>query len=160
MTIILTGQQSACYRALLHNTYMQSFQYKIFKNALFLNRKLHTFRIKPSPLCSFCNLYDETPFHTFYECDRFKCLWPDLVQYFQNNLISPTLITQTAIFVLLDSAKNDSIFENNKVLGNHILLIFKLYVYKFREKKLININNLIAEIRKSKRIEREIAQTN
>ena len=49
--------------------------------------KLHPFRIKPSPLCSFCNLYDETPDYVFYECDRAKCLWSDLVQCFQNNLI-------------------------------------------------------------------------
>ena len=41
-----------------------------------------------------------------------------------------------------------------------MLLIFKLYVYKYREKKLLNINNLIAEIRKIKRIEKEIALPN
>ena len=56
----------------------------------------------------------------FNECDRIKCLWSDLVQCFQNNLI----------------------------------LLFKLYVYKSREKKLLNIDNLIAEIRKRKRIEK------
>ena len=44
-----------------------------------------------------------------------------------------------------------------KVFVNHILLIFKLYVYKPREKKFINIKNLIAEIRKVKRIGKEIA---
>ena len=33
-------------------------------------------------------------------------------------------------------------------------------MYKSREEKLININNLIAEIRKVKRIEKEIALTN
>ena len=71
-----------------NNTYMRSFQYKILNNVLFLNKKLHTFGIKPSPLYSFCNLYDETPYH---ECDRVKCLWSDLVQCFQNNLILPTL---------------------------------------------------------------------
>ena len=43
---------------------------------------------------------------------------------------------------------------------NHILLIFKLYVYKSREKKLMNINNLITEIRKVKGIEKEIALNN
>ena len=38
--------------------------------------------------------------------------------------------------------------------------MFKLYVYKCRENKFININNLIAEIRKVKRIEKEIALNN
>ena len=115
--------------------------------------------IKPSPMCSFCNLYDETAY-IFYEYDCVKCLWSDLVQHFQNNLILPILTPQTVIFGFLDYTNNDSIFENNKCLSNHILLIFKLYVYKSREKQLININNLIAEIQKVERIEKEIALTN
>ena len=139
-------------RLITYNTYLTSFQYKILNNVLFLNKKLHTFGIKASPLCSFCNLYNKTPYCIFYECDRIKCLWSDFVQCFQNNLILPTLTPQTATFGFLTN--NDSIFENNKCLSNHILLIFKLYVYKSREKKLININNLIVEIRKIKRIEK------
>ena len=147
-------------RLVTHNTYMRSFQYKILNNILYLNKKLHIFGIKSSPLCSFCNLYDETPCHIFYECDRVKFLWLELVQCFQNTLILPTLTPQTAILGILDSVSNNSFFENNKILINHILLIFKLYVYKSREKKFININNLIAEIRKVKRIEKEISLNN
>ena len=40
-------------RLVTYNTYLQSFQYKILNSVLFLNKKLHTFGIKPSPLCSF-----------------------------------------------------------------------------------------------------------
>ena len=69
-----------------YNTYMQFFKYKILKNVLFLIKKLHTFRIKPSPLCSFCNLCDETPYDIFHECDRVKFLQSDLLKFFQNNL--------------------------------------------------------------------------
>ena len=72
----------------------------------------------------------------------------------------PTLTPQTAILGILDCVSNNSFSENNKIFINHILLIFKLYVYKSREKKFININNLIAEIRKVKRIEKEIALNN
>ena len=54
----------------------------------------------------------------------------------------------------------NSFFENNKILINHILLIFRLYVYKSRGKKFININNLIAGIRKVKRVGKEIALNN
>ena len=36
---------------------------------------------------------------------------------------------------------------------------FKLYVYKSREEKFINENNLMVEIRKVKRIENDIALT-
>ena len=67
-----------------HNTYKRPFQYKILNNILFPHKKLHIFGIKSSLLCSFCNLYDETPFNIFYECDRVTYLWSDLVQCFQN----------------------------------------------------------------------------
>ena len=132
---------------------MRSFQYKILNNMLFLNKKLHIFGIKSSPLCSFCNLYDETPFYIFYECDRVKYLWSDLVQCFQDTLILP----QIAILGILDFLSNNSFFENNKIFINHILLIFNLYFHKSREKKFINISNLIAEIHKVTRVEKEIA---
>ena len=42
--------------------------------------------------------------------------------------------TQAAILGILDSVSNNSLFENNEIFINHILLIFKLYVYKPREK--------------------------
>ena len=64
-----------------YNTYMRPFQYKIWMS-YFLQKKLHTFGIKLSPLCFFCNLYDETPFHILYACDRVKRLWSDLAQCF------------------------------------------------------------------------------
>ena len=54
---------------------------------------------------------------------------------------------------------NDFIFKNNKVFINHILLIFKLVVFKSIENKFINLNNLIVEIREVKKTEREIALT-
>ena len=88
---------------LTYNTYMRSFQYKILNNVLSLNKKLHTFGKKPSPLCSFCNLYDETPCYIFYECDCVKCLRSELVQCFQNNLILSTSTPQTATFGFLDA---------------------------------------------------------
>ena len=77
-------------------------------------------------------------------------------KYFNITNVTP----QTTILGILDSVSNDSFFTNNKVFINLILLIFKLYVYKFSEKKFININNLTAEIRKIKRMEKETALNN
>ena len=129
---------------------MRSFQYNLLNNVLFLNKKLHIFGIKLSPLCSFCNLCDETPLHIFYECDSIKCLWSDLVHYFQNSLLLRILTPQTAIFGFLDSANSAYNFKKNKLLINHFLLIFKLFVSRSREKQFIHINNLIAEIKNCK----------
>ena len=139
MITILTGQQSICCHGLLCMIPIC--------DVLFSNKKVYTFGIKPPPVCSFCNLYDETHFHIFHECQLVKSLWSDLVQGFQNSIILPILTPHIAILGILDSTSNDSIFKNNKIFVNHILLIFKLYVYKCREKKFINRNNLIAVIR-------------
>ena len=104
-----------------------SFQKKLWNNVVFLNKKLLIFRIKSSPLCSFCNLCEETLLHIIYECDRIKCLWSALVQYFQKSLVLQTLTPQTAIYGFLDSKNSDYNFKKNKLLINHILLIFTLY---------------------------------
>ena len=93
----MTGQQSTCYHALLRIIPICDL-FRILTNILFLNKKLHTFGIKPSPLCSFCNLYDETPLHIFYECDAVKRLYLDLVQCFQNNSILPNFNTTICHF--------------------------------------------------------------
>ena len=42
----------------------------------------------------------------------------------------------------------------------YLSITFDLYIYKSREKKFVNINNLIAEIRKNKRIEKQIVLNN
>ena len=75
-------------RLVTYNTYMRSFRYKIMNNLLFLNKKFHAFEIKPSLLCSFCNLYVKTPFHLFYEGVGVKCFWLNLVQCFQKSYTS------------------------------------------------------------------------
>ena len=69
------------------------------------------------------------------------------------------VFAQQPIFGILDSASNDSIFKS-KIFINHIIPIFKLYVYNSREKKFININNLTADIQKVKKLEKEIALIN
>ena len=100
-------------RLATYNSYMRSFQYKLLNNVFFLNEKLHIFGIKSSPLCSFCNVCDGTPLHMYYEWDRIKCLWSDLVQYFQNSVVLPTLTPQTVIFGYLDSTNSDCNFKKN-----------------------------------------------
>ena len=50
---------------------------------------------------------------------------------------------------------NKKIFLN--ILQNHILLIFKVYVYQSRERGVLNLNSLIKNVTKVKKIERKIA---
>ena len=127
---------------------MRSFQYKMLHNILFLNKKLYLFGITKSPLCSYCNKYDETPIHLFCECNYTKYLWLQLNRHFPPDLTFPVLTPQTAILGLV----NDSV--SNIHLINHILLLFKLYIYKSRNKHQLNINELLANIVNIEKLEK------
>ena len=59
---------------------------------------------------------------------------------FQNDFILSSLTPQTAILGLHNEA------NNNYNLLNHILLIFKYYIYISREKLALNIDILIANL--------------
>ena len=113
-------------RMTTYNTYLCSFQY-------------------PD---SYCNTYDETPIHLFYECNSTKNLWLQLNRHFPCDLTFPALTPQTAILGLF----NDSV--SSVRLINHILLLFKLYIYKSRKKHRVNINDLLANILKIKKLEK------
>ena len=45
---------------------LRVFQYKLLNNILYLNKALFRFGFANTSLCSFCNIYDETPFHLFF----------------------------------------------------------------------------------------------
>ena len=116
----------------------------------FLNKKLYTFGITNTALCSFCNTLEETPIHIFFDCVHVKCLWERLQIKFQNDFILPSLTLKTAILRLYNKA------NDNYNLLSHILLIFK-YIYISREKRTLNTDILIANLRKVKKREKEIS---
>ena len=119
---------------------------------LFINKKLYLSRITKSPLCSYCNTNDETPIHLFCECNSTKSLWLQLNRRFHSDLKFPELTPQTAIVDIF----NDSV--SNIHLINHILLLFKLYIYKYRNKhRLKNINELLVNILNIKKLEKVTA---
>ena len=107
-----------------------------------------------SPLCSFCKNVDETILHPFYECNITKVLWKSLISYFDKSLNLPFLSPQIAFLGFTDTYCNDIL------LKNHILLLFKIYVYNSRNNKKISLKNLIRNVTKVKSIEKEIAAKN
>ena len=96
--------------------------------------RLHLFETTKSPLCSYCDKYDETPIHLFSECDSTICLWLKLKKHFHCVLTFPVLTPQTTILDLF----HDS--TSNLRLVNDIMLLFKLYIYKSRNEHWLNIN--------------------
>ena len=115
------------------DTFTRIFQYKIINNILYLNKKLHIFKKVYSPLCSFCKSNDETTLHIFFECTVTQNLWGQLCLFCRKKLKFPNLTPQSAIFSFLES-------NSNEIRINHILLIFKLYIYMY---KCINVENLV-----------------
>ena len=72
--------------------------------------------------------------------------------FFETDLNFPDLTPQAALFGFINESDN-----NLNILQNHILLIFKLYIYQSRERGVLNLNGLIKNVTKVKKLERKIA---
>ena len=127
------------------DTNLRMFQYKLLNNILYLK--------VDSPVCSYCNAEEETPLHFFHSCLKTKQLWNRLRQYFLQFINIPLSTPQSSIL---------GIFDNNQhsELINHLLLIFKCYIYSTRNAKQLNFNNLVITIKKIKEIEKELTSSN
>ena len=132
-----------------YNTYLRCFQYKILNNILHLNSKLYTSKLTNSPLCSFCKHENETTLHIFYSCNSTRRLRSQIKLFLEANLILSYLLPQTAIFGFLDEPDNQ-----NFVLLNYLLLLFKLNVYNSRKDKVLYFNKLLRDIIKVMKMEK------
>ena len=119
--------------------------YKTLNNVQFWNKKMHLCSIVNSPLCSFCG---EALLNLFYECKLIESLWNQLCIFFHEVFIFPLLTPQTAIFGATDKLTLDE----NRLLKNHIPLIFKLYIYISHEKHMLNLSTLLKNVEKNKKV--------
>ena len=117
-----------------------------------MNKKLFQFGKTQAPLCSFCHTEAETTLHIFHKCSATKILWNQLLLLFETYLDFPDLTPQAALFGFVNESDN-----NLNILQNHILLIFKLYVYQSRGRGVLNLNSLIKNVTKVKKLEGKIA---
>ena len=99
----------------------------------------------------FVRLLKKHPY-IFHDCIYVKSLWEKLITKFQNDIILPSFTPQAAAILGLTNEANN-IFN----LLNHILLIFKYYVYRSREKHIFNIYILIDNIIEIKKKEKQIS---
>ena len=136
------------------DSYSRSFQYKILINVLYLNKNLFTFRKSTSLLCPFCKLSDKTVLHLFYECDIVQNLWNELDLFFENDFTLFDLTPQAAFLGFLN------VDSKLLLIQNHLLLIFKKYIYNSRRSESLIIKSLIREITKAKNIDKKISINN
>ena len=97
-------------------------QYKILNNILYPNKKLHTFGLSNTQLCSFCKTEEEKISHLFHYCTHMQDIWNQVLTYFTDCFHFPQLTPQTAIFGFHNIA-------DTFLIQNHILLLFKLDIY-------------------------------
>ena len=64
--------------------------------------------------------------HIFYDCLTVKKLWNQLKYIVSKNLNFPISTPQSAIFGFWD------LDTNERLILNHLLLIFKMYIYNAR----------------------------
>ena len=112
------------------DTNLAIFQYKILINVLYLNEKLFEFKIVFLPLCSFGNSENETPIQLFNSCNQTKSLWSKLQVLMNSEIILPQNTLQSAFFEFPHNKENFEII-------NHLYLIFKYYLFKVRNTRII-----------------------
>ena len=83
-----------------------------------------------------------------------KALRNDLNTFFKNHLSLYDLTPQAAFFGFTEKNLDDSILQN------HLLLVFKIYLYKSRSYGFVCLKSLLLEIKKINRLEKKIAEAN
>ena len=91
----------------------------------------------------------ETPIHLFHGCIKTNLLWYKLKEFLKTKIGLPVNMPQSAIFGFLN-------YENNSDIINHLVLIFKYYLFNSREHKKLNLEVLKKEIVKIPNIEKQI----
>ena len=104
----------------------REFQFKVINNILNLNYKLYKMKLIDSPLCSLCNLENETTEHLFWNCSMIQDFWNQLGRVL--DMFDFSILTEkTVILGLL--TKDCSLF-------NFILLVAKKTIYLSRFKSV------------------------
>ena len=95
---------------------------------------------KDTKLCSYCKLQDATANHIFVECKFAVKLWSDLRHYSQSSFVIPILNPQSTTFGFFE------IDPDLIKLLNHILLLYKYYIYSSRDSSKLSFKALLKNI--------------
>ena len=136
---------------------LRSFQHKILTDTLYLNERLFKFGIAESPLCSQCTQEKESIIHLFVTCRVTNNLWEQLCAWLSDLDIKLPLPLEPQFLIL--GIWNEKL--ENSSLVNHLILIFKRYIYlKKIDGNNRNIFSLRAFIKNIKSKESRIASQN
>jgi hypothetical protein len=117
----------ACHKATISPKAKET-QFKILHNYVATNKLLYKMKIKESPRCNFCNLYDQTTYHMFFECIEIKNFWFHVKQWLHNEFQCTLNLSLKNIIL------GDEIVSNGLC---NILLYAKHFIYKCKYKEKI-----------------------
>ena len=92
--------------------------------------------------------------HLFYECIITEEMEQNLISFLEKYLNLPYLTPQNASHGFPNTCCNDNLFRN------HILFLFKTYIYNSRKHEKTSLDDLIRNVTKVKSTEKEIAGNN
>ena len=132
--------------SLTNNLRLREFQYKILNNCIFLNEKLFKCKIVESPLCTFCELSNESIDHFFVQCDKSKNLYLKINQWLSSaNIRLPDL-----------NIENVTIGGSNDNTEEFLFLLYKYALYSCKQKQVSPsihyFQNLLIEYEKTEYI--------
>ena len=119
----------------LNNT-LKEFQYKITHGYLATNLLLYKMRIIDSPRCNFCNLYQQSMSHLFFECMPVRSIWYQIEKKILN--VTNRLISFKEHDILFGIPFDEDNFYN---MVNIVIYHTKFYLYKCK----LNSNDIIYE---------------
>ena len=115
---------------------------------MYLNERLFKFNIVDSPLCSLCGACNESIKHLLCTCTVTQGLWDQPYEVISFLILEP----KTVILHLLSET------TSNYILINHIILLFKRFIFlKRKELKQIGFNGLKAFIKNVENTENQTA---
>ena len=134
------------------DTTLRILQFKILNNILYLNKRISKFDLNVSPLCSLCNQHPEDILHLFCKCAKTQDLWNSLASVLGENHDLPQL-NPTIVFL-----GESNVQDNDNVLLNHILLLFKKFIYdKKNHPARIHFLSFMNYVKEVEKIEQNIA---
>ena len=142
-----------CFKTTI-DTQLQWFQARILHRILPTRRYLSICKIVNSPNCLFCDEYEESLCHLFWECSHVKKFWIDLEDMLKRKCYNCARFSFRQELVVFGTSAN--IITDRAI--DFLILLAKFYIYKCRFiENIPNCLSFISNLKKRLEIEKLLA---
>ena len=132
-------------------TYIWSFQYRLLNYILFTNVKLLKIGFALTDKCTFCNSYEETFYHLFFECCHVQVFWQRFVNWWA--YAAAEKLTLALHDIILGLPKRTDIL-------NYMIILGKLCIWECRKLICAPSHLFLYKVEVKRATEREITTNN